>query len=310
MPRKVDSRFVWMDGRIVPADEARVSFFSHAVHYGTGVFEGARCYDGVRGPALFRFTDHLQRLRRSARGYFMEYPWTDAELTAATCELIRRHGFRECYIRPLVQTGEGRMGVRPRECEINAFIAVWSWGAYLGPEALEKGIHAAIVEQRKYLPSALDPTIKACGHYLNSVLATKEAASRGYDEAILLNAHDRVAEGAGENVFIVKDGVLTTNGPEESLLPGITRDSVLSLAKHLGIPVRIVPMTVEDLFGADEVFMTGTAAEVTPVGQINGRTIGKGGCGPVTRTLQTNYLDAVRGRLDAFQHWLTPVPEA
>lgn len=310
MPRKVDSRFVWMDGRIVPADEARVSFFSHAVHYGTGVFEGARCYDGVRGPALFRFTDHLQRLRRSARGYFMEYPWTDAELTEATCELIRRHGFRECYIRPLVQTGEGRMGVRPRECEINAFIAVWSWGAYLGPEALEKGIHAAIVEQRKYLPSALDPTIKACGHYLNSVLATKEAASRGYDEAILLNAHDRVAEGAGENVFIVKDGALSTNGPEESLLPGITRDSVLTLAKHLGIPLSIAPMTVEDLFGADEVFMTGTAAEVTPVGQINGRTIGKGGCGPVTRTLQTNYLDAVRGRLEAFHHWLTPVPGA
>lgn len=307
MPRKVDSKFVWVDGRIVPADEAKISFFAHAVHYGTGVFEGIRCYDGALGPAVFRLPEHLERLRRSARGYFMDYRFSDEELTAATREVIRRHAFKECYIRPVVITGEGFMGVRPRECEINVFIAVWSWGAYLGPEALQRGIRAKIVEHRKYMPAALDPTIKACGHYLNSVLATKEAAAGGYHEGILLNVHGRVAEGAGENVFIVRGGTVITNAPGESLLPGITRDSVLQICERLGMKTRIVPITVPDLLGADEAFMTGTAAEVTPIAEINDQPIGAGSRGPITQRIQESYLAAVRGRLEGFQHWLTPV---
>ncbi len=246
MPRKVDSQFVWMDGKVVAAEDAKISFFSHIIHYGTAVFEGIRCYDGKLGPAVFRLKEHLQRLRRSAKGYFMEYPWTDEQLTAAISDLIKRHKFKECYIRPVVLTGEGFMGVRPRECEINTCIAVWSWGAYLGPEALEKGIRAKITQQRKFMPTALDPTIKASGHYLNSVLATKEAAAGGYQEGILLNAHGRVAEGAGENIFIIKKGTLITNSSEESLLPGITRDSVLQIAEHLKIPTRIQQIPVED----------------------------------------------------------------
>jgi branched-chain amino acid aminotransferase len=307
MARKVDSRFVWMDGRVVPADEAKVSFFAHVLHYGTGVFEGIRCYDGRLGPAVFRLPDHLQRLRRSASGYFMEYRWTDEELSDAILDLIRRHRFRECYIRPLVLTGEGYMGVRPRECEVVTCIAVWSWGAYLGPEALEKGIRAKITKQRKYLPTALDPTIKATGHYLNSVLASKEAAAGGYQEGILLNAFGRVAEGAGENIFIVRRGTLITNDPTESLLPGITRDSVIQLAEHLAIPVEIRPLPVEDLLTADEAFMTGTAAEVTPIAEVNDSPIGSGRRGPITERLQRAYLDVVRGRLPGFEHWLTPV---
>jgi branched-chain amino acid aminotransferase len=307
MPRKVDSKFVWIDGRVVPADEAKVSFFAHAVHYGTGVFEGLRCYDGELGPSIFRLPEHLERLRRSARGYFMDYRFSDEELTAATKDLIQRHGFRDCYIRPVVLTGEGYMGVRPRECEVNVYIAVWSWGSYLGPDAPTKGIRAKIVEHRKYMPAAMDPTIKAVGHYLNSVLATKEAEAGGYHEGILLNVQGRVAEGAGENVFIVKNGTVITNAAGESLLPGITRDSVLQICGQLGIRTRIAPITTQDLLGADEAFLTGSAAEVTPIAEIDDQPIGMGGRGALTQRIQESYLAAVRGRLDGFQHWLTPL---
>jgi len=307
MPRRVDSKFVWADGRVVPADEAKVSFFAHALHYGTAVFEGVRCYKTDRGPAIFRLKEHLERLRRSARAYFMEYAFTDEQLTEACKDLIRRHGFEECYIRPLVLTGEGFMGVRPRECEINVMISVWSWGAYLGPEAIDKGVRAKIVEQRKFMPSALDPTVKASGHYLNSVLATKEAASQGYAEGILLNVHGRVAEGAGENVVVVKNGNLHTNPASESLLPGITRESVLEIAEHFGIKSRIAPLTVNDLLEADEAFFCGTACEVTPIAEVDDRPIGSGARGPVTRRLQESYLAAVHGKLPGFERWNTPI---
>ena len=307
MTRKVDSRFVWIDGRIVPADEAKVSFFSHAVHYGTGVFEGIRCYETEDGPAVFRLPEHLQRLRRSARAYFMEYPWSDEQLTSVTSDLIRRHGLKSCYIRPVVLTGEGAMGVRPRDCEVNVYIAVWSWGAYLGPEALARGVRTCIVSRRKYHPTALDPTVKAIGHYLNSVVAAREAFDRGYDEGLLLNQEGRVAEGPGENLFIVRDEVVWTNPPEESLLLGVTRDTILRLAGFLGLETRIAPITPDDLLGADEAFFTGSAAEVTPVVSVDDVTIGEGGRGPITERLQTSYLDTVHGRVPEFRDWLTQV---
>lgn len=305
MPRKVDSLYVWSDGVVIPANEAKVSFFAHALHYGTAVFEGIRCYDGEKGRAVFRLPEHLERLRRSARAYFMKYPWTDEELTEAIKDLIRRHPSRECYIRPVVLTGEGRMGVRPRDCDINVMITVWTWGTYLGADALERGIRAAIVQQRKFSPKALDPTVKAAGHYLNSVLATKEAETGGYDEAILLNRHGRIAEGSGENIFLVKDGTLITNPPEESLLLGVTRDSVLQIAENEEISTLIRPFGPEDLFAADEAFMTGTAAEVTPIAEVNGRLLGNPDR-PMTRRLQDVYLRAVRGRAGVeYQSWLT-----
>lgn len=310
MPRMVDSKYVWCDGEVVPAEEAKVSFFAHVLHYGTGVFEGIRCYGGDLGPAVFRLPCHLERLRRSAKAYFMEYTHTDEALTEGIRDLIQRHELDDCYIRPLVITGEGAMGVRPRHCEINVFIAVWSWGEYLGEGALENGIRAHIVDTRKYSELALDPTVKASGHYLNSVKATKEAASEGFDEGILLNRHGRIAEGSGENIFLVKDGTVITNPPEEALLLGITRDSVLKIAEHLGYGTRVEPFSLEDLLGADEAFMTGTAAEVTPIREVDGETIHADGRGPITERIQDVYLSSVRGKVEAFRHWLTPVAEA
>lgn len=310
MPRKVDSKYVWIDGEIVDADNAHVSFFAHCVHYGTAVFEGIRCYDAEPGPSIFRLPEHWERMRRSASAYFMEYPWTDEQLTEASKDLIRRHDFRECYIRPVVITGEGKMGVRPVDCETNVYIAVWSWGEYLGPGALENGISAKIVERMKYSPRALDPTVKASGHYLNSVIATKEAAAGGYDEGILLNPDGRIAEGSGENIFIINDGRIRTNPPEESLLLGITRDSVMQIAANLGYECEIAPFGVEDLMGADEAFFTGTAAEVTPIAKVDDRPIGSGRRGPVTEQIQSTYLSAVRGRAgEAYAAWLTPVED-
>lgn len=307
MTRKVDSQVVWLDGQYVPADEAKVSFFAHALHYGTAVFEGVRCYDGPGGPAVFRLPEHLERLRVSAKAYFMEYDWSDEQITEATLELIRRHEFRECYIRPLVITGEGAMGVKPRDCKIQLGIAVWSWGAYLGPEALEKGIRVTVVEQRKYHPKALDPTVKAAGHYLNSVKAAQEATSKGYTEGLLLNHAGRVAEGPGENIFFVKDGRVITNPPEEALLLGITRDSVLRIVADLGLESEIRPFSPDELLAADEAFFTGTAAEVTPIASIDDHPIGSGSRGPITERVQSTYLQAVRGEQEAYRNWLTPV---
>ena len=307
MSRKVDSRFVWMNGTVVPAEEAKVSFFAHVLHYGTGVFEGIRCYDGEKGPAVFRLPEHLERLRRSAHGYFMEYPYSDADLTRVTCDLIKMHGFSECYIRPLVMMGEGRMGLKPRECEVDVGVTVWSWGRYLGEDALEMGVRTVISERLKYDPRALDPTMKAVGHYLNSVKASKEAEALGFDEAILLNHEGRVAEGPGENIFIVKGQTVKTNPPEESLLLGVTRDSLMQIAKSKGYEVVVAPIEVDELLSADEVFFTGTAAEVTPVASIGDQTIGEGRRGPITEELQAAYLNAVKGRLPGFESWLTPV---
>jgi branched-chain amino acid aminotransferase len=237
----------------------------------------------------------------------MRYRFSDAELTDAIRNLILEQGLRECYVRPVVLTGEGKLGVRPADNEINVYIAVWSWGAYLGPGALENGVRVTVVKQEKYRPKALDPTVKAVGHYLNSVRATVEAHSRGFDEGLMLNHHGRIAEGSGENLFLVRDGKLTTNPWEESLLPGVTRDSILKIAEDQGIGTRIAPITLEDLKSADEAFFTGTAAEVTPIRELDGVPVGAGTRGPITARMQESYLAAVRGRLPGFESWLTPV---
>jgi len=308
MTRRQDSQSVWIDGRIVPADEATVSFFCHEIHYGTGVFEGIRCYDTEEGPAVFRLPEHLERLRKSAHSYELEYAHSDADLTQAILDLIRSHGLKECYIRPVVLLGEGKLAVMPEDNEVMTCIAIWSWGRYLGPEALSRGVTTTIVRKtRKYPAVCLDPTVKAVGHYLNSVRATREAKARGFDEGIMLNTEGRVAEGPGENVFLVKDGVVITNPVEECILEGVTRASVLELAQAAGIPTRVEPITVEALMDADEVFFSGTAAEVTPIRSIDEKVVGSGERGPVTTRLQDDYLAAVHGRLPRFERWLTRV---
>ena len=308
MARQVDSQYVWIDGRFVTADEAKVSFFAHAVHYGTAVFEGIRCYDGENGPAVFRLPKHLARLRSSALAYELDYRWTDEELTEAICDLIRRHEFRECYIRPVVMLGEGRLAVHPENNEVDTYIAVWSWGRYLGEHALTKGVRTAIVQDtRKYPATALDPTVKAVCHYLNSVRATREAHRRGYDEGIMLNMDGRIAEGPGENIFLLKDGTLITNPTDECILEGVTRETVIEIAEAAGIPTEIRPMSVEELLGADEAFFSGTAAEVTPIAEVDDRKIGDGGRGPLTTRIQEDYLSAVKGTLAGSRKWLTPV---
>ena len=303
----VDCKYVWMNGAVVRAEQAKVSFFSHALHYGTGVFEGIRCYDSALGPAIFRLPEHLQRLRRSAAHYYMSYRYTDEELTAAVIDLIRRHNFSECYIRPLVMLGEGSLGIRPRACPTDVILAVWPWGSYLGEGAAERGVRAKIVDTRKYSARSLDPSVKAVGHYLNSVHASQEAASAGYDEAILLNDEGRIAEGAGENLFIVKKGVLITNPPHESLLLGVTRETVIELAARHGIPTKILPITVQDLHEAEEVFFTGTAAEVTPVVEVDKFTIGDGTRGMNTKILQRAYFRTVRAHYPDLRHWITMI---
>ena len=306
MPRKVDSQTVWLDGKFVSADDAQLSFFAHSVHYGTAVFEGIRAYETDDGPAVFRLPEHLERFRRSAQHYFIEYDWTDAQLTEATLELIRRHGFSSCYIRPLAYLGEGKMGVMPRDNDVGVGIAVWSWGTYLGEDALTKGVRAKVVEGvRKFPPICLDPSVKATGHYLNSVRATKEAHDAGYDEGIMLNLDGRIAEGPGENIFLIKDGTLLTNPGEEGILHGVTRDSVIQLAKAAGVSTEIRPLELIHLMTADEAFFTGTAAEVTPIASVNDRAIGSGSRGPVTERIQADYLAAVAGRLPGFEKWLT-----
>ena len=307
MTRKVDSKYVWIDGKVVDADDAKVSFFGHSVHYGTGVFEGIRCYEAEQGPAVFRLPEHLTRLRASALSYDIEYSWTDQELTEAIVDLIRTHGFRECYIRPLVLLGEGRLAVMPSENVVNTYIAVWSWGRYLGEGALTNGVRTVVVKTRKYPVAALNPAVKAVGHYTNSVRATKEAHARGYDEGIVLNCEGRIAEGPGENIFLVKDGRILTNPVEECILNGITRETVLELAAARGIEADVRPIELEELFAADEAFFSGTAAEVTPIAEVDDRKIGAGGRGPLTQALQEDYLAAVRGRLTGRESWLTVV---
>ncbi len=300
--------WVWVNGDFVRSEELRVHYFSHALHYGTGVFEGIRAYETARGTAaIFRLQDHMERLVASARFYRMELPYRPAELCTAAVETVRRNGFSNCYVRPLAFFGEGPIHLTPnRGCPTEVLIAARSYGAYLGTDGLAHGVPVTISSWRKFDRSMLPPTVKGCGHYTNSVLAAQEAEARGAVEAILLNVDGTVAEGTGENIFFVKDGVLSTNDEASNILPGITRDTVLTLARELDIPTAIRAFRPEDLYAADEVFMTGTAAEVTPVASIDGRPIARVTGGLASR-LQKAYFECVRGRDLRYARWLSHV---
>jgi branched-chain amino acid aminotransferase len=297
-----------MNGEFVPWDEAKVHVLTHGLHYGTGVFEGIRCYDSEAGPAVFRHQDHLDRLVRSAELYYMPVPYDREQLRQATLELIGRNGLRECYIRPLVFRGYGTMGLFPLDAEVDVAIAVWEWGAYLGEEGKRDGIRAKVSSWRRISPDSLIPHAKASGQYLNSVLAKIESHKAGYDEAILLDDHGHVCEGSGENIYVVQDGVIATPPQTASILDGITRKAVLQIARDLGVEVVERDLARSELYLADEVFFSGTAAELVPVREVDDHAVGTGRPGEVTRAVQQAYEDALRGRTERYREWLDPVP--
>ena len=298
---------IWMNGNFVAWDEARVHVLSHALHYGTGVFEGIRAYSTPKGTGVFRLTAHLERLRRSAALYEMELGYSVSEMAAAVHETIGVNGVDSCYVRPIVFRGYGPMGLYAMNNPVDVAVAVWPWGAYLGEDALEQGVRCKISSYRRYGPNTLPPSAKASGQYINSVLAKHEASRGGYEEAILLNEQGYIADGSGENVFVVRDGVIHTPPISDSCLPGITRDSMIRIATELGYEVREVSLVRTDLYFADEVFLCGTGAQISPVTSIDHRPIGTGEVGPISAAISRAYFDAVRGKNAAYSDWLTPV---
>ena len=299
------SEWIWMNGEFVAWDDAQVHVLSHGLHYGTGVFEGVRCYATELGPAIFRHAEHLERLAKSAELYSLPLPYSTEELRQATHELIRRNNLESCYIRPLAFRGYGEMGLYAQSAPVNVIIAAWPWGAYLGEESKRHGVRVKVSSWRRISPAGLIPAAKASGQYLNSILAKTESAKAGYDEAILLDEHGYVCEGSGENVFIVRDGVLVTPGHTNSILDGISRKSVIQIAKDLGYEVHERDIARAELYLADEMFLCGTAAELVPVREVDDHVIGEPG--EVTRVIQAKFEDALHGRAQEYREWLDVV---
>ncbi len=302
-----ESKYIWMNGKYVPWKEAKIHVLTHSLHYGSGVFEGIRCYNTVKGPAIFRLEDHLKRLYKSAKTCFMDIPYSLEELSEATKKLVKLNELKECYIRPIVYRGYGEMGLNPTGSPVEVVIATWTWGAYLGEESLKKGVKAKISSYTRIASSALPSGVKITGSYINSVFAKMEALQSGYDEAIMLDSRGFVAEGPGENIFIVKDSILYTPSEHAEILLGITRDSIIKIAEDFEIKVKEVDISKEMLYEADEAFFTGTAVEVVPICEIDGKKIGDGKPGVVTLKLQKEYLDITRGKKSEYQNWLTYV---
>lgn len=301
------TEWIWHDGEFIPWERATLHVMSHAVHYGSSFFEGIRCYATPGGPAIFRLDDHLRRLHESCRIYRTEVPFDVATLAAACCELVARNGLEDCYIRPIVLRGLGAPGVNPAASPIETYLVCWPWGAYLGADALEQGVDVRVSSWHRMAPNTFPATAKAGGNYIAAQLMKMEALADGYAEAIALDPGGLVSEGSGENVFLVRDEMLITPALNGTFLPGITRDSVITLARDLGIPVREQAVPRELLYVADEVFLTGTAAELTPVRSVDRITVGDGTVGPVTRAIQQKLMDILRGRAPDHYGWRTPV---
>ncbi len=300
-----EMEYIWMDGSLVPWADAKVHVLTHALHYGSGVFEGERCYETADGPAIFRSRDHAERLLRSAKMLYMDPGVSADEIMEIKREVIRANKLKSCYIRPLVFRGYGVMGLDPIPAPVQMIIAVWPWEAYLGEEGLKQGVDVGVSSWRQRGINATPPAIKATGQYLNSSFARIEANRHGYNEAILLNEEGRVCEGTGENLFIVRDSVISTPPVSDGILEGITRDSLMIIADNLGYPVIEESLVRTDLYTADEFFMTGSAAEVVPVRSVDGYSLGEPG--PVTRELQEMYGRIVRGEEPDYEEWLDRV---
>lgn len=300
---------IWHNGKFIAWDEARIHVLSHVVSYGSSVFEGVRCYETARGPAVFRLRDHTRRLLDSSKIYRIPVDYTLDQLVEAQVELIRVNRLRSCYIRPIILRGYGGVGVLPVNNPTEIYLACWEWGKYLGPEALAEGVDVCISSWTRIAPNTLPALAKAGANYMNSQLIRMEAHHNGYAEGIALDANGCISEGSGENIFVIRDGKIHTPPLGSSVLPGITRDTVLTLAREHGIPIVETVIPREMLYIADEVFFTGTAAEVTPIRSIDKIPVGTGRRGPVTERLQTAFFDIVEGKAEDRHGWLTPVPE-
>jgi branched-chain amino acid aminotransferase len=305
---KVDS--IWMDGKFIPWDSAQVHVTTHCLHYGTGVFEGVRSYVTPDGTAVFRLDAHLQRFFNSASLYELEIPFTQRQLHSAILELVGRNNIGNGYIRPLAFFGAHSMSVWPQGCPVSVALIAFPRGEYLGKDGIERGVRVMFSSTRRFHSSMIPTAGKACGQYINSVRAVQEAFRKGYDEAILLNAEGNVAEGSGENIFIVKNGTVITNEADASILMGITREAILQIASDLGLPVQVRTMTPQDVLTADEVFFSGTAVEVTPIREVDATVIGNGRRGPITEKIQSTFFDVVHGEVDRYKDWLSYVPVA
>ena len=303
-----DVKKVWMNGKLVGFADAKIHAFSHVFHYGSAMFEGARVYKTKRGPAAFRLDDHIKRLYDSCKVYRMEIPYSVAQFKDAIFETIRANGFDECYIRPLVYRGMGALGVNPFGSPVDVLIAVWKWGRYLGDEALENGVDVCVSSWNRMAPNTFPAMAKATGNYLNSQLIKMEAITNGFVEGIALDATGRISEGSGENIFLVHGGKVITPPLAGSILHGITRETVITLARDAGYTVVEQPMAREMLYIADEVFFSGTAAEITPVRSVDRIPVGSGRRGPVTERLQKDFFALIRGEAEDRYGWLTPLP--
>ena len=295
---------IWMNGKLVDWKDANIHIATHVIHYGSGVFEGARCYSTPKGSACFRLDAHMRRLQHSARIYRMEYPLDLAGWNNAVLETIRANGMKACYIRPLLYRGYDSLGVNPLSCPVDAAIMLWEWGAYLGKEALEEGTDVKVSSWSRMAPNTLPAMAKSTANYANSALIKMEAIADGYAEGIALDVSGNISEGSGQNIFIVRDGILYTPPLGSSILGGITRDSVMTLARDLGYTVNESIIPREALYIADEVFFVGTAAEVTPVRSVDRQTVGAGRRGPITKALQQAFFDVINGEVPDTHRWL------
>lgn len=295
------TKFVWMDGELVPWEQAKIHVLTHTLHYGSGVFEGIRAYETKKGAAVFRLTDHIERLFRSAKIYLIDVPWSVPQIIDAVKLTVRENELSSCYIRPIVYHGYGEMGLNPTICSVNAAIITWKWGAYLGDDSFSKGVRCKISSWRRYDHNSLPPAAKATGQYLNSGLAKVEAIKSGYDEAIMLNSEGFIADATGENVFMVQGQRILTPPLSAGPLGGITRDSIITIARDLGIEVLEADLMRSDLYTADEAFMTGTAAELVPIRSVDDRDLGEPG--PITKKVQETFFATVRGELEKYKDW-------
>lgn len=303
----IKAKYIWMDGKFVDWENAKIHILSHVIHYGTGVFEGLRCYKTSKYPVIFRLNDHIERLFDSAKIYRMEISYSTQELNTVVVDLIKKNELEDAYIRPIAYRGYDALGVNPFTCPVCVTIATLQWGKYLGKEALESGVDVMISSWNRMAPNTFPAMAKCCANYMNSQLIKMEAITYGFVEGIALDTTGYVSEGSGENIFAVKNGVLHTPPLHASILPGITRDTIMTIANDFGIPVVEEMLTREYLYLADEVFFTGSAAEVTPIRSIDKITIGQGKCGPITKQLQDAFFDVIEGRKEDKHGWLTKV---
>lgn len=298
---------IWMNGEMVPWKDAKIHVLTHGLHYGSGVFEGIRAYQTDKGPAIFRLEDHIRRLFSSAKIFMMDIPFSQDQVIDASKSVVRENNLESCYMRPIVYLGYGEMGLNPLACEVSVAIAAWPWGAYLGEEGTKNGIRLKISSWQRHHPNAMPPAAKGTGMYMNSSMAKVEAVKAGYDEAVLMSAQGFVSECTGENLFVVRNGVLLTPPTSAGALEGITQSSVIRIAKDLGYEVGVENLLRSDLYTADEIFLCGTAAEVVPVSSVDDRITGEGKPGEMTKAIQSMYQEAVRGRVDRYKDWITYV---